>query len=567
LALAGIFSTLIDMRAAEPAPQPSVKPFPALSPKQPFDVDKHKVRSLVSRGSILEAHRLFGIVSWQTFLAFNWPANDAGQPDSRKDLSDNHTWRVWNYWRSAGSIFLENGAKPPPWDDLRQNSEKLRNFANMPHSLGTTRARDNFEAFTGPLVDQNGKWVRFEIRVNKEEFNYILRNGLYSQDGQIAFSHKDKDNEVELPINKGGKHGAIEIKLAWKEMGSNDDQTRFYTTDLTVTPSEPNAKPKRIHVGLVGMHISMRTESSPEWIWSTFEQIDNVRSNPVGNGKQSHPNFVDPSYTSSDFNTLSPMNAKVEGNNLMRASGTEATTWIESLTTTPTQVKRIDVPEQLDLNPWDNKLGGVTKGLNAQVQALLEARKSVFRYYELVDVQWPLHPNAPSVPGGEGSAPASIRFKTPGEMVPTFLINTTMETYFQKGDQPAGGSEQDNRLGVPAAKLSDEGKKVVGQFGPNTLTDSTHFIGTESCVGCHYSAGIAIMRQADKDGKTSTIFGENASFGKNGSANFSWMLQQEPQPVPKLPDASTKALRKYLKEAGQRGPNDHPASTSRGSQP
>jgi hypothetical protein len=29
---------------------------------------------------------------------------------------------------------------------------------------------------------------------------------------------------------------------------------------------------------------------------------------------------------------------------------------------------------------------------------------SVFQYYQLVDVQWPLHPSLPSVLGGEGSA-------------------------------------------------------------------------------------------------------------------------------------------------------------------
>ena len=30
---------------------------------------------------------------------------------------------------------------------------------------------------------------------------------------------------------------------------------------------------------------------------------------------------------------------------------------------------------------------------------------SVFQYYELIDVRRPLHPNLPSVPGGEGSEP------------------------------------------------------------------------------------------------------------------------------------------------------------------
>jgi len=77
------------------------------------------------------------------------------------------------------------------------------------------------------------------------------------------------DNRVDFPVNEGARHGAIEIKLAWKELSDADDASRFYTHDIDVTPLEPDAKPKRMHVGLVGMHIAMRTKSSPEWIWST----------------------------------------------------------------------------------------------------------------------------------------------------------------------------------------------------------------------------------------------------------------------------------------------------------
>jgi hypothetical protein len=129
-------------------------------------------------------------------------------------------------------------------------------------------------------------------------------------------------------------------------------------------------------------------------------------------------------------------------------------------------------------------------------------------------------------------------------MIPTFLINATMETYFQKGLQPAGGSEQDNRLNVPRASLSDAGKAVVGQFGSNALTDSTQISATESCVGCHYSAGIATRFLTNDDGPEkltggypTAIMGENANSGKNGNAEFSWMLQQEPQPKPRSPSS------------------------------
>jgi Pro-kumamolisin, activation domain len=177
---------------------------------------------------------------------------------------------------------------------------------------------------------------------------------------------------------------------------------------------------------------------------------------------------------------------------------------------------------QLGFNPLDKQLHAVTEAVNQQVQARPAAdHNSVFQYYELVDAQWPVHPNALGRAGGAGSAPESIRYKTPGEMVPVFLVNTTMETYFQKGSQPAGSLEQDDRL-VPTAPP----------------IDATTVNGTESCVGCHYSSGITIgfepdlktgKEYVDKNGAPTTVFGENNHLGKTGNASFSWMLQLEPK--------------------------------------
>jgi hypothetical protein len=84
-----------------------------------------------------------------------------------------------------------------------------------------------------------------------------------------------------------------------------------------------------------------------------------------------------------------------------------------------------------------------------------------------------------------------------------------METYFQKGLQQAGPLEQDNRL------------------DPRFSTDTKLVFGTESCVGCHYSAGAAIAFRKDAKGMTVPIFGENANDGLTGNANFSWLLQLE----------------------------------------
>jgi hypothetical protein len=197
--------------------------------------------------------------------------------------------------------------------------------------------------------------------------------------------------------------------------------------------------------------------------------------------------------------------------------------WYESKTTTPVQVERYVVPTQGQLNPLDQAISKSTQDLNVTVQALLKNANSVFQNYKLIGTQWPVHPNAPAVAGGANSAPESIANKTPGDMVPVLLVNTIMETYFQKGlagPQTAGQFEQDDRLDSSAPPI-----------------DNTMVRATESCVGCHYSSGLCIGFRKNPDGSYMVdatghrvpIFGENSHFGKTGNANFSWLLQIEAQ--------------------------------------
>jgi hypothetical protein len=199
-------------------------------------------------------------------------------------------------------------------------------------------------------------------------------------------------------------------------------------------------------------------------------------------------------------------------------NGMNCQTWYENLTTTPVQVSRLNVPTQAGLNPLDAKIAEEVKALNAEVQALLRKNNSVFQYYGLIGTQWPVHKYAPAFAGGQGSAPESITNKLPGDVVPVFLINTTMETYFQKGKQNAGCLEQDDRL------------------TDNCVADDTQVVGTESCAGCHYSAGICIGYKRDVNGKPvmtgsvkTPIYGINGHYGRTGGGNYSWMLQIETQ--------------------------------------
>jgi hypothetical protein len=520
-------------RTAQPESRPETepRPFPSdgISPDLPYDVNVDKVRSLVDGRNIRAAHAEFDILAWQAFIALNWPAAADGRPSITKSIADTGAPRVWEFWRPADTIFLAEGARPPQWSGKLQKSTHYGwKAAWRPH----TTVASNTEAFSGPLVDQNGNWARYQIRVNREEFDYIFDNELYSQDGQVEFSHRRTNNQVELPLNHGKRrHGAIEIKLAWKELGANDDASRFFTQEITSQLSEPPGPdnkpvpPRTFKAGLVGMHISMRTQSSPEWIWATFEQIDNNRVNKYADGRPTHPNFFKPG-SPPPFNALPQMNASQDPITGVFTVTNTGSVWVEHLTKTPVQVQRIAVPTQLGLNPLDASLAQVAKVLNEQVQEQLRKANSVFQYYELIDAQWPLHPDAPACAGGNSSAPESITHKTPGDMVPVFNVNTTMETYFQKGQQQAGALEQDDRL--PPFPLSPL----------NYTIDPTTVFGTESCVGCHYSSGITISFKkdlatgkeiVDKNGIPTQVVGENNHFGRTGSASYSWMLQLEPK--------------------------------------
>ena len=486
----------------------------------PYDVDVQKVRQLDASGDVLQAQREFDILAWQTFIALNWPATEQGTPDNSKTIADATSPRVWQSWRLASTIFLTDGDKPEDWgpNGTARGVPTLYRIKAAWRQHGTS-ADQNFQAFSGPLVDQNGKWVRYEVLVNREEFDYLYQNGLYNQEGQVAFSQRESGNQPDFPINIGTtKHGAIEIKFAWKELGANDDRSKFYTTQVKVKTSEKAPEEKSIDVGLVGMHIAMKTESSPEWIWATFEHVDNAPDSDDAEAKSKRHNFYSPPDKTKVNLLPSPNATDANGNK----------TWFESLTKVPVEVERMIVPTQGQLNPLDDAIRRSTKELNAQVQGLLKNTNSVFQNYELIGTQWPIHPNAPAFAGGGNSVPESITHKTPGDMVPVFLVNTTMETYFQKGEQKAGALEQDDRLA-----------------GGEDLVDATMVNGTESCVGCHYSSGICIGFKKSPDGSYTVdstghriaIYGENSHFGKTGNANFSWLLQIEAKSKPYTPTA------------------------------
>jgi hypothetical protein len=383
-------------QAGPPRSTPSTAPRDSLlSPVVPPDA------SFPDNPSTLDAlQHDFDVYSWKTFVALNWPVGAGGQADGTQTIGaagDNAT--VWETYKESYEVFLPSGVTPYPWGSPRSYPAACQGVAaaGTPVFRMLTKAPQDVldvmqEPFqTGPLIDQDSNYVRYAIHINRDAFEFIVRDSLYN-----AYAQTRVDS-VRFPSGdlNTGVTGAIVIKSAWKVLSPGDPPGRFHKSQVlvyTAPGTDPVVRESCVlrTVGLVGFHVAHKTQSAPQWLWSTFEQVDNVRV-PPGSGLRA--SFNNPACTTCPVNQPlpPPWNPDVKG--------------------TPSQITRV-IP-----------IDSATMALNAEWQGRLRAvnDSSVWQYYELVSTQWPT-----------ANPPASLSGPNPmGNPAPQFLANTTLETYVQ----------------------------------------------------------------------------------------------------------------------------------------
>jgi hypothetical protein len=393
------------LASAQAPPGPSIQLSPVIPPTVQFGAQ--------TPAAIEGA---FDIFSWNSFIALNWPPGHNGQGDPKKkpgQSGDNPT--VWETWIGLENIFLDGG-RTPSWDAppiipkaCEVNYHKGEPVLVMVGKTPTLLTDANQPFKTGPLIDQNKVYARFEIHANRSLFDYILQNKLYSKAGQGAFT-----GTVSFPCGGGTDAGAIMVKAAWKILGPGDDPNRFHKSQALVYTQASSNPPvqescTRQTVGLVGFHIGHRLNISSQWVWSTFEQIDNAPDDTdvqAGTLKSKY-NFFNPGCKDCAWNQPPPR------------------PWIpNSQNQTPTQVVRVSVLPQQAVDS--------AKAQNQTAQALLAgvSKKSVWQYYRLISTQWPTQTNNNCT-----ANPANPN----GTPFPQFLANVTLETYVQ-GNTPQSSS-------------------------------------------------------------------------------------------------------------------------------
>src|SRR5262249_4290402 len=145
---------------------------------------------------------------------------------------------------------------------------------------------------------------------------------------------------------------------AWLDMtGFPTDQAKRYYTRTAWVRDPSAATCSRVTVGLVGLHVAQKTASRPQWIWSSYEQIDNVPPSRFG----------DPVKFTFHDGSSAPMPAENP---------------LPLVPLAPQPVKPFNI-ERL----WNARVHPKTELTNYQYQELL--KDTVWQYYGIVVTQWP----------------------------------------------------------------------------------------------------------------------------------------------------------------------------------
>jgi hypothetical protein len=382
--------------------------FPELRPALPGDVD-------------LPDHPNTHCFAWQQLIALNWPARPghAGEPDPGRSARDFGNPRdsapvVWQTYKEVHEVFLEDGVPPRPWgvsgmrESLPASFKSLARFDEPDQSKAelvfrmtskvspeaSQELRRIIQAGGGWLTAQNRKLTYYAIHMNRPEFEYILSERLYD-------AREQRGKFIQLPAGRTGRgpgttpeEGSIEIKSSWVEITDPKLRQRYHTAQACIVEGD-SCRPAL--VGLVGLHIVHKTETFPQWSWATFEHVDNAPDR-----EEIRQGTVSRHYTY--FNPHCPSGPACEPNRAPAPADPKDR---------PIQVVRqTPIPQS-------------SRELNRLVHAIIRRAnpRSVWQYYNLVDVQWP---QAAEMLTSAQNAPLPQ-----GGMTPTSIANATIETYVQ----------------------------------------------------------------------------------------------------------------------------------------
>jgi hypothetical protein len=345
----------------------------------------------------------FDDYSWRAFLAMVWPAapGKRGVADARQTVGAPGP-RVFETLKPLWEVFHSDGSAPAR--DFQVYDAGKFNACGVKPAFGDVVlasfngiddiGQAGSGELAGPLAAQNGRYVRYQTLYNQTAFDFIVKNGYYLRSKLPNVpSPRPVTPVMEFPM------GSVIVKAAWLDMaGFPAEQVKRYYTRTATVRDAGSGTCARVTVGLVGLHIIQKTPSRPQWIWSSYEQIDNVPPSRFGERVK---------FTFHDGGA-----AKMPAENPLS---------IAPLAPEPVKPFNVERPFRAGVHPK-------TELANYQYQELLKG--TVWEYYGIVVTQWPRLEGNQAVPV-PASQNGDITHTFPGEGAFSAFANTAMETFDQ----------------------------------------------------------------------------------------------------------------------------------------
>jgi hypothetical protein len=360
----------------------------------------------------------FDIFSWHTFVALNWPADASGNPTG--NLTDHpEALRVWEHYTDVNSLFKANTNALLAAENIA--NKKPTRFFYLDSKAPTAEVNPSsfLQADGYPLIDRNLNFVVFEEKVNPTEEKFIKDNELTTKKGIDAY-YNAHNRTFEMPVNTETLPGAMEIKASWRILDTTkgDDLSKYYHQNAVIyisDESSANGQEFTVNcvVGLVGLHIVRKTKTFGEWIWSTFEHVDNVPDNPqqAQNNREKQWSFYNPECLNCEPNTPPPHVAGDTVNNKVMYRWNATPPYAARYAQSVAGEKGSDFGTQVSRA---YPVYYCTEQLNKIWQNALAKQNSVFANYRLIGSQWTKTDSPVKAPNA-----------------PHFLGSITAETYMQ----------------------------------------------------------------------------------------------------------------------------------------
>jgi len=404
----------------------------------------------------------FDDFSWRSFIALIWPAakDQRGVPDTTQTNFPVNVPLVFETYKADWETFPPpNSPNPPPapapWTSFAGTTSPCGSSVDVGWGDVLLAADTKFgnlglagfgNFFVGPIISSGfaqstaqQHYLRYQASYNQTEYNQILNNQWYLQSklGNVTFC----SNGATIGGQQCPAENSVDLKSSWMDMDGvpANLQSRYYTKQAWVF-DPVSGKCSQRTMGLLGLHIVSKTPARPQWIWSTFEQIDNV---PVVTGATPTSNTA---FNLNDGNPSNPMPGQdpycVPGQpgNQNGCPGTPPPPAV--MPNDASQAKRFNVTrtQPIGIGYPSPKSDQTTPATNASYQALLAkgAPNSPWQYYQLVMTQWPVPGKTPANAGDPahsvpGTIPSLSCVQTVKGHYPQqcSFANVTMETFDQ----------------------------------------------------------------------------------------------------------------------------------------